>query len=132
MDVHMTRSRAIIIGLALTVLLDTLMQLLWKFSVIALPSAASPGAFVDAAIRQPWFLGLIAVGLVQLVNWLMVLQRAELSYAKPVASLSYVTVCLASARLFHEPIGALKALGIGCVLAGVWVLCKNARAGQRG
>jgi drug/metabolite transporter (DMT)-like permease len=120
-----TIRRKIAIGMTLTVLLDTVVQLLWKFSVATLPANIEIGQMVLAALHQPWFLALVVVASVQFANWIILLERAELSYAKPVAALSYVTVSLGSAWLFSEHVGPLKAVGIACVLAGVWLLCKS-------
>jgi drug/metabolite transporter (DMT)-like permease len=121
----MTSSRKIAIGMTLTVILDTIVQLLWKFSVATLPASVAMEQLVRAALHQPWFLLLVVVAAFQFANWILLLERAELSYAKPVAALSYVTVSLASAWLFGEHVGPLKAIGITCVLAGVWLLCRS-------
>jgi drug/metabolite transporter (DMT)-like permease len=122
----MVRKHWVAVGLTLTVILDTVVQLLWKFSVTRLPATLSLHTMVYAALHQPWFLALIVVAFLQFANWLIVLERADLSFAKPVSALSYVTVCLASAYLFKEHVGALKAFGIVCVLAGIWLLGTSA------
>ena len=61
----------------------------------------------------------------QLVNWLKVLEHADLSYAQPITSLSYVSVCVLSAHLFGEHIGPAKAAGILCIFSGVWLVSKG-------
>ena len=63
----------------------------------------------------------------QLVNWLKVLDHADLSYAKPFTSLSYVTVCILSVLLLGEHIAPLQIVGIVIVVAGVWCVSKTRR-----
>ena len=47
----------------------------------------------------------------QLINWLMVLGQADLSYAKPVASLSYACVPAVSVLMLHEAIDGFEIAG---------------------
>lgn len=76
-------------------------------------------------LHQPWFIVLAAIFLLQLFNWMKVLEHADLSFAQPITSLSYVTVCVLSAILFGEHIGAVKIAGVLCVLAGVWLVSQG-------
>lgn len=62
--------------------------------------------------------GFIAFGL-GAVLWLFALARAELSYAVPLASITYVLVLAAGVLLFKEPLTMVKLLGTGLVAAGV-------------
>ena len=114
------------IGLMLAIILDTAGQLLWKFAVGTLPNAGFwPSA--KAVLAQPLFVGVAAIFLLQLFNWLKVLDQADLSFAQPITSLSYVTVAGLSKLLFDEPVGAIKVAGILCILAGVWVISRGRR-----
>jgi drug/metabolite transporter (DMT)-like permease len=72
----------------------------------------------------------VAIFLLQLFNWLKVLEHADLSYAQPITSLSYVTVCLLSATLLDERIGLAKTIGVLCVLSGV-VLVGQSKAQEQ-
>jgi uncharacterized membrane protein len=54
--------------------------------------------------------------------WLFALARAELSYAVPVASLTYVFILIAGVLLFKEPLTAAKVVGTLLVAAGVVVI----------
>lgn len=117
--------RLLVVGLALAILLDTVGQLLWKICVASLPAAADLTSVVAAALRQPLFIVLAAVFLLQLFNWLRVLERAELSYAQPITSLSYVTVCVLSASVLGEHIGAAKTVGVLFVLGGVALVSQS-------
>ncbi|CAN5837096.1 hypothetical protein BH11PSE8_BH11PSE8_14310 [soil metagenome] len=125
--------RALVTGLALAIVLDTAVQLFWKFAVAGLPETATPAAAVMAVLRQPWFLLVAGLFIAQLLNWLKVLERADLSFAQPITSLSYVSVCLLSAWFFGECISVAKIAGVGCILAGVWLISRGeARASPSG
>lgn len=113
------------IGLLLAIVLDTAGQLLWKYAVATLPMPPSTWTTLAAVLAQPLFLLVAGVFLLQLFNWLNVLGEADLSYAQPITSLSYITVLVLSAWLFGERIGPLKAAGIVCILAGVWMVSRG-------
>ena len=61
---------------------------------------------VVAVALNPIFILVVVFMAAQLVNWLKVLDHADLSYAKPFTSLSYVTVCVLSVLLLGEHIAA--------------------------
>jgi drug/metabolite transporter (DMT)-like permease len=105
--------------LAIAIALDTLSQLLWKLAATRLPATLSPESLLHSIERDPLPLLVIGVFLLQLVNWLLVLERVDLSYAQPLTALSYVSVCLLSAWLFGERLDVHKGLGVSLVLAGV-------------
>ena len=115
------------LGLALTIILDTLGQLLWKFAVERLPDTNDLWPTIEAISHQPWFLVVMAIFLCQLFIWLKVLEDADLSFAQPITSLSYLTVCGFSWAMFDDRIGWVKGAGILCVLAGVWLISRGKR-----
>lgn len=117
----------LVVGLALAILLDTIQQLAWKEGVVAIPETASPWEAVTVALQQP-LLGLVAIlMLFRLVNWLKVLELADLSYAQPITSLSYVTVSLASVIYLKETLTPLQIAGVMVLLAGVWCVSQTER-----
>ena len=111
--------RRVIVVLATAIALDTLSQLLWKLAASRLPTTLTPDALLHSIARDPLPLLVIGVFLLQLVNWLVVLERVDLSYAQPLTALSYVSVCLLSAWLFGERLDVHKGLGVLLVLVGV-------------
>ena len=125
MEDYRISKHTLVIGLALATVLDTAGQLLWKFCVASLPQSSGLWQTAEAVLRQPWFIVLAGIFLIQLFNWLKVLERADLSYAQPITSLSYVTVCVLSAVLFGEHIGLAKIAGVLCVLGGVWLISQG-------
>ena len=118
----------LVFGLALAIILDTFVQLTWKVAVSTLPSLTSLWDFLGAILHRPIFLLVAALQVGQLFNWLKVLDHADLSYAQPITSLSYVSVCLCSALFLNESIDGLQTLGIGLILAGVWFISRTGHA----
>ena len=109
----------LILGLLAAIALDTGGQLLWKLAASRLPVDAAAAELAASALRDPLAWVVVGVFLAQLVNWLAVLKRADLSYAQPFTALSYVGVGLLSALWFGESLGAAKLAGIALVLVGV-------------
>src|SRR4051794_14513414 len=112
-------------GLALAIVLDTAIQLLAKLAIASLPPTSSLWDAVGNLIDQKIILVVAILTVGQLVNWLRVLESAELSYALPITSLSYISVCALSSFFFGESVGSLKLLGIVIVLAGVWCVSRT-------
>ena len=111
--------RVIVAILALAIALDTIGQLLWKLAATRLPASLDPQALLHAVTHDPVPMLVVGVFLLQLVNWLLVLERVDLSYAQPLTALSYVSVCLLSAWLFGERLDTQKVFGVAIVLVGV-------------
>lgn len=113
------------IGLLAAVTFDTLLQLTWKTAVLETPADPSPMATLASVFANPLFAAVIFIMALQFFNWLMVLGEADLSYAKPVASLSYASVPVLSAMILHEAIDLVEILGVVCVVAGVWFISQT-------
>jgi drug/metabolite transporter (DMT)-like permease len=115
----------LILRLALAVILDTAVHILWKLAVLQLPDPGSIAAGIEAALREPLFLLVAALFVWQLINWLRVLESSDLSYSQPITSLSLILVFVLSALYLGESVDALKVLGIGFVFAGVWFISRT-------
>src|SRR5262245_61772790 len=115
----------LMIGLAIAIALDTIVQLSWKTAASEIPDAATPGKILDVALSQPMFLVVGVLLLFQLVNWLQVLGRADLSFAQPLTSLSRITVCLTSVIFLNEQISLIQFCGILIVCTGVWFISRT-------
>jgi drug/metabolite transporter (DMT)-like permease len=126
-----TSKNLLAVGLVLAITLDTAGQLLWKICIAGLPAGNGSWAVLSAVLHQPLFVILVAIFLSQLFNWLKVLERADLSYAQPITSLSYVTVCSLSTTLLGEHIGVPKAIGVLCVLCGVVLISRGEPLGEK-
>ena len=112
-------------GLLLAILIDTALQLVWKTAVSSLPNDGSPWLNLQAALHSPLFLFVIFLMACQFFNWLMVLGKADLSYAQPVTSLSYVTVFCLSVLYLKEATDLIQIAGILFVVAGVWFISQT-------
>jgi len=121
----------LVIGLAVAIALDTGLQLVWKTGIADLPDTSSAWETAIAIARNPIFILVVAFMAAQLVNWLKVLDHADLSYAKPFTSLSYITVCVLSVAVLGERIAPMQILGIVIVVAGVWCVSQTQRATLR-
>jgi drug/metabolite transporter (DMT)-like permease len=76
------------------------------------------------AINPGVFFGLVIYG-VGTIFWLAALSRAELSYAYPFASLSYVIMLAASWAMFDEKITLARIIGTVLICIGVLVIYRN-------
>jgi len=60
----------------------------------------------------------------------MVLSNADLSYAQPVTSLSYVSVFCLSVLYLKEATDLIQIAGIALVLAGIWFISQTQHVTQ--
>ena len=70
---------------------------------------------------QPHILGGITCYVVSLVVWIMGLSRVPVSIAYPMLSVGYVLNAVAAWYLFGESFAAQKLIGIGFIIAGVFL-----------
>ena len=113
------------IGLFAAVAIDTLLQLAWKTTVLETAADASPLATLGSVFANPAFFGVLFLMAIQFVNWLIVLSQADLSYVKPISSLSYATVPIFSALALGEAVDGLEIMGLACVVAGIWLISQT-------
>ena len=111
--------------MGISIVLDTVVQLVWKAAALQLPPIAGVGDAMQAVLDQPLFLALGLMFLLQLLVWLKVLEDADLSFAQPITALSYVSVCGLSVFWFNESLDARKLAGIALVLLGVWFVSRG-------
>jgi drug/metabolite transporter (DMT)-like permease len=123
--------RLILVGLVVAIALDTAGQLLWKLAATRLPASLSPAVLLAAVVHDPLPLLVVGVFMAQLVNWMLVLEHADLSYAQPITALSYVSVGLLSAACLGEALDAGKLIGIGLILIGVILVSAGPAGGRR-
>jgi drug/metabolite transporter (DMT)-like permease len=115
----------VILGLVAAVALDTVLQVLWKTAAVKLPADDESVMALLAVFREPLFLVVLCIMLLQLANWMAVLTHADLSFAQPFTALSYVSVGAISAVFLGETIDAQQLLGVGFVLAGVYFISQT-------
>lgn len=124
--------RQAVIGLALAVLLDTGLQIFWKLAVSDMPDLPGLWPTVRDVLHRPifWLVGVFMAA--QAVNWIAVLDHADLSYAHAITSLSYISVGGLSVLYLGEHLDSAQLLGIALILAGVWCVGKSGHADQAG
>jgi len=74
---------------------------------------------------EPHILGGIACYVVSLVVWIMGLSRVPVSIAYPLLSVGYVLNALAAWYLFGESLTVQKLVGIGFIIAGVFLVTRS-------
>ena len=67
---------------------------------------------------------IVGVGLYVLASvvWLVVLSRAELSYAYPMIGMSYIITSILAWIIFKENMTLFRFLGIGMIISGVYLI----------
>jgi len=113
---------------ALMVLFAILPMLTLGYQIAAKASAGQlAGAQFDldwllTAAKMPSVQILLVLEILSFAAWMTVLAELPLSAAFPLSAVSYVLIILASAVVFHEPLGWLQGVGGLMILAGVWLI----------
>lgn len=106
-------------------------QLLLKHGMNTIGRMSLSVEAVLGALTNPgvWF---VALGLFIYVCgtafWLIALSRADLSFAYPFASLSYVAMLLGAWMFFGENISWMRILGSGVIITGVLIIAQSYRS----
>jgi drug/metabolite transporter (DMT)-like permease len=113
----------------LDVILNVTGQLSLKYGMtrignftLSLPTL--PPVFLKAATNVYVLFGLLCYGLGFMV-WLIVLSKAEVSYAYPLISLGYVFTALLARALFGEALGVTRMVGIFVTCLGVFLIARS-------
>jgi len=109
--------------------LNVLGQLSLKFGMsklgnFAVSLSALPPVFVQAAFNPYILLGMLCYGLGFLV-WLVVLAKAEVSYAYPLISLGYVFTAILARVLIGEAVTLSRMAGILVICLGVFLVARS-------
>jgi drug/metabolite transporter (DMT)-like permease len=102
----------------------TLKHGMTKLGNFSLSLANLASVFFQAAFSPFILLGLICYGLGFLV-WLVVLAKAEVSYAYPMISLGYVFTAVLGWMLLGEKVNDLRILGILAICLGVYLVARS-------
>jgi drug/metabolite transporter (DMT)-like permease len=114
--------RVVWLGLSITITMDTVVQMVWKSAVLAVPESAGFMETVHTLVVQPMFYLLLTLFGIQFICWILLLARADLSYAQPITALSFVSVAACSVVFFGEKVGVMRMGGIAMILVGVWFI----------
>lgn len=109
----------------LSVLLAGVGQLIFKGALNDIgPLSLSIEMFISLATSPLLLLGLIVYAASALL-WLIALMQAELSFAYPFLSLSYVIVLLGGGLLFNEQVTQGRLLGFAIIIVGIFIVASG-------
>jgi multidrug transporter EmrE-like cation transporter len=100
------------------VLLNATAQLLLKAGTNAMPLG------LRLAI-EPHILGGLACYGISVVVWIVGLSKIPVSIAYPMLSVGYVVNAVAAHYLFGETLSAMRMVGIGIIILGVFVVARS-------
>ncbi len=112
-------------GLAFAIIVDTALQLVWSKTVKAVPHEAGTVDTLLGMLHQPTFYLMLCINLAQFINWMILLSKADLSFAQPITAFAYVTTAIGSWWFLHDHITAPRMIGIGLILIGVWLISRT-------
>ena len=95
-----------------------------KIGNFSLSLSTLPPVFIKAATNLHVLFGLLCYGLGFMV-WLIVLSKAEVSYAYPLISLGYVLTAILAWFLFGEALNENRLVGIVVICLGVFLIARN-------
>lgn len=67
----------------------------------------------------------IAIFGISTLLWLFALAKADLSFAYPFLSLTYLAVLIGGAFLFGDKVTIPRVLGFAVIIAGVWIVARS-------
>lgn len=95
-----------------------------KLGNFSLSLSTLPPVFMQAAVNPYVLLGLVCYGLGFMV-WLIVLAKAEVSYAYPLISLGYVFTAILARLLMGEAVSLTRMTGILVICLGVFLVARS-------
>ena len=115
--------------ISLDVVLNVAGQLSLKYGMsqignFSISLSTLPPVFLKAATNLNVLLGLVCYGLGFLV-WLIVLAKAEVSYAYPLISLGYVFTAILARFMFGEAVSFTRMAGILVTCLGVFIIARS-------
>ena len=119
----------VLVLILLDVLLNVTGQLSLKYGMakignFSLSLSTLPPIFLKAATNLHVLFGLLCYGLGFMV-WLIVLSKAEVSYAYPLISLGYVFTAILARFMFGEAVGVTRLAGICVTCLGVLLIARS-------
>lgn len=94
----------------------------------AMNSLGSLQLSVETLVRMatsPLLLVGVAIFAVSTLLWLFALAKADLSFAYPFLSLTYIAVLFGGAVLFHEAVTLMRVVGFAVIVTGVWIVARS-------
>jgi multidrug transporter EmrE-like cation transporter len=108
------------------------MNLLIKAGARAMEGQQQVGAslsllsMVKTALVNPWIIGGMICGILNFATYTFALKKFQVSTAYPImVSVSYVIIVFGAAVWFSERLKTLQMVGMGLILAGVWMVASG-------
>jgi drug/metabolite transporter (DMT)-like permease len=123
-------SRGLTVALAIfCVALSAAAQISLKVGVSSVAvrtlGTSKPFMFLSGALLAPAVLAGLALYATSTLLWLMVLVKADVSFAYPFVSLGFVLITLYGHLVLHEPLIPLRAIGIALITVGVVCIARS-------
>lgn len=100
-------------------------QLILKAGMKALgPLQLSLNTLISMATSPLLLVGIAVFGVSTLL-WLLALMKADLSFAYPFLSLTYIAVLIGGAVLFQENVTLPRVIGFAVIVAGVLIVARS-------
>ena len=112
------------LGLAFAVCIDTVVQLVWSKAATEALGEDTLGTFMGM-FTHPLLYLMLGMYAMQFVNWMIVLSKADLSFAQPITACSYVLTAAGSAYFLADRVTPLRIAGISLILIGVWLISRT-------
>lgn len=114
----------------LSVVLSAGAQIALKVGVSSpqLQAAVAAGrlpVFMLEAAQTPWVLAGLLMYVLSAGAWLLVLARADLSFAYPFVSLAFVLTAIYGFWVLNEPMDLARISGIGLIVGGVLLVARS-------
>ena len=120
------------VSLAVSLVFSVAMNLLMKAGARAIEVQHQTGAglsllaSVKAGLCSPWIIGGVICGALNLAAYTFALRKLPVSLAYPImSSLGYAIIVGAAAIWFSERISVRQIVGIGVIMAGVWLVASG-------
>ena len=110
--------------LLLSVVLAAIGQLMLKTAVNSMGKLEVAPETILRLVSNPVLILALAIYGASAVVWLLALMRADLSFAYPFLSLTYITVLFGGAIFFHEKITPLRIAGFLIVMGGLLIIAR--------
>lgn len=90
-------------------------------------AVAPPGAlsFFVRALASPMVLLGLFLYAVSAVMWILVLARADVSYAFPLVGAGFIFTAVCANVFLHEPLSAMRMAGIALIALGVGLVARS-------
>ena len=107
---------------ALVPIFDTLNQVFMKLIGQHLGEINFGLDWLVKAVASPYLWCSFAADTGSFVTWMLILKRANLSFAMPISSICYITILLVSWLGFHEIISLTQLLGVILIMSGIAII----------